>query len=631
MKMAVTYRDTKYELYAIGAVDPQKKHVWGFENASQRETFLSRHLGKTITGCVYWKVDDTIKIDASNETGFSFENSYYYDYIRITNRPNTQQEFKWYCFIVARKYLNLNCTELTLDVDWVQTFYFNSNNSPWWAVTGYGVATTDLSVLPPRGIGSEYPSLARVNLWQRKITAERTTGEYCFVVYSTIYIGATYNIDQSGNFNLVFQFPIDTDPVSQLRTEDGIAMGSSPYLINTNDRFTNDDILAALNTQLNTSGQIGAITGIYTVPDVFFNKTTGDTAITPLTSLFNVGLITVDVPSAETLLADEDIINPILKGYDYTYISVTNQVGEETIYHYEDFNGNPRFMVTINFGAGYPVMVITPDVNYKYGKVSQQGLFAMKQTSPVQGSLNLDAYAIWQAQNRNSIQASIDSSNLTLANAKEARQKTGGIASLLDNLFNKAGSSLSSMLPNLGLSEDMQTALTTGGYQSLNTLLKSGMLGSFGLEASYVYNQQVKVAQQGLKAVEAQFADKQYMPNTQFGSNAYGDLMQWGQYGFIITVLTTENLIDLDRINESNGHICKGLVQCRKTRTVFDYWRMLEPKISNSPYNRPQFVNAMMTTLFNDGLYIWWYNASINDIDTVNFAHPYALANPTND
>ena len=623
--MAVSYRDTQYELYTIGAVDPMKKHVWGFSTAAERETFLSRHLSKTITGCMFWKVDDTIKINASSQNGFSFENSYYYDYVRITNRPGTSQEFKWYCFIVARKYLNINCTELTVDVDWVQTFYFNSNNSPWWAVQGYGIATTDLSILPPRGIGSEFPSLARVNLWEDRVTANRLDHSYAFVVYSTIYISATWRV-QNDTFYLDFDLPITDGGIPSLRIEDGVSLGSAPYLIYTSDYNINESIISSLNLALNNNGMIGAITGIYTVPSFFFQPFSGNEAIKPLTSIFNIGQGLITVPLASTLLPNT-IINPILKGYEYTYISISNQTGEEAIYHYEDFEGEPKFTVDICFGAGYPVMTLAPYTNYKFGTVNQPGLFAMKQTSAVQGSLNLDNYAVWQAQNRNSIQASIDSAQLTLANAKEAQQKTGGIASALDKLFNKAGSSLQSMLPNLGLSEDMQNALTTGGYSTLNSLLKTGMLGSFGLEASYVYNQQVAVAQQGLKSVEAQFEDKKYIPNTQFGSNAYGDLMNKDQYGFVVTVVTTENNIDLDRVNEACGHICKGLVTCRKSRTVFDFWRMLEPKIMNSPYNRPQFVNAMMTTLFNDGVYFWWYNSTNQDIDTVNFAHPYAVSN----
>ena len=624
--MAVSYRDTQYELYTIGAVDPMKKHVWGFSTAAERETFLSRHLSKTITGCMFWKVDDTIKINATNQNGFSFENSYYYDYVRITNRPGTSQEFKWYCFIVARKYLNINCTELTVDVDWIQTFYFNSNNSPWWAVQGYGIATTDLSILPPRGIGSEFPSLARRNLWEDRVTADISDDSYCFIIFSTIYIAATYRI-VNDTYYLDMDISIDDGGIPTAGVFDGVALGSAPFIINTGDEDLNGMIFKLFNDKLNSSGQVGAITGVYTAPKFFFAETTGNQAIRPLSREFNIYGGVIDVPSADTLLSGSGIINPVLKGYDYTYISVTNQVGEEAIYHYEDFNGNPKFYVTINFACGYPVMELYPGENFKFGAVNQDGLFTMKQTCPVQGSMNLDNYMVWQAQNRNSIQASIDSAKLTLSNAKEAQKKTGGIASALDKLFNKAGSSLQSMLPNLGLSEDMQNALTTGGYSTLNSLLKTGMLGSFGLEASYVYNQQVAVAQQGLKSVEAQFEDKKYMPNTLFGSNAYGDLMGRNQYGFVVTVVTTDNALDLDRINEACGHICKGLVTCRKSRTVFDYWRMLEPKITNSPYNRPQFVNAMMTTLFNDGVYFWWYNSTNQDIDTVNFAHPYAVSN----
>lgn len=624
--MAITYRDTQYELYTIGAVDPQRKHVWGFSSASERETFLNKHLSKTINGCIYWKVDDTIKIDASSETGFSYENSYYYDYVRITNRPGTAKEFKWYCFIVSRKYLNLNCTELTLDVDWVQTFYFNSNASPWWAVQGYGVATTDLSIFPPRGIGSEFPSLARVNLWQYTSNSR----SYCFVVYSTIDITAFYTINDGHITSLSYNHDPNTQPTPRGVVTDGVMLGSLPYIVNIPEGLENE-ILNILNYDLNAAGQIGAITGIYTILSDYVYLNGSGYAIQPFIDVIGsiTPTITIDVPSADSLFTGQNIINPILKGFDYTFISITNQTGEENIYHYEDFVGNPKFYTKICFTSGYPTMAIWPAENYKYGKVNQAKLFIMKQSAPVQGSLNADNYMIWQAQNRNSIQASIDAGKLTVSNAQEAQSKTGGIASMLDSLFEKAGNTVQSMLPNLGLSEEMQNAITTGGYQGLNSLLSYGMLGSFGLEASYVYKQQVKVAQQALKSVEAQFKDKRYLPPSSSGSNAYGDLWFFNQYGFEVSVITTENLTDLDRINESTGHICKGLVTCRKSRNVFDYWRMLEPKISNAPYNRPQFVNALLTTLFNDGVYLWWYNSSTEDIDTQNFSHPYAVTNTT--
>jgi hypothetical protein len=200
---------------------------------------------------------------------------------------------------------------------------------------------------------------------------------------------------------------------------------------------------------------------------------------------------------------------------------------------------------------------------------------------------------------------------------------------MLDSMFEKAGDSLSSLLPNLGLTEEMQNALTTSGYSGLNSLLSMGFMSSFGLEASYTYKQNVKVAEQALKTVEAGYADKKYLPNTSTGSNAYGDLMMLKQYGFNISVVAPSNddLIDIDRINESSGHMCKGLLQCRKTRKIFDYCRMIEPKLTNYVYSRPQFVNNMMCGLFNDGLYLWWYDETRQNIDTLNFAHPYAIVN----
>ena len=56
---------------------------------------------------------------------------------------------------------------------------------------------------------------------------------------------------------------------------------------------------------------------------------------------------------------------------------------------------------------------------------------------------------------------------------------------------------------------------------------------------------------------------------------------------------------------------------------------MIEPKLTNYVYSRPQFVNNMMCGLFNDGLYLWWYDETRQNIDTLNFAHPYAIVNET--
>lgn len=623
------FRDTEYTLYHIGALDPQNKHIWGFENAAQRETFLESKVLMKIRNCKYWKQGETIKVNCSGATGYSFENSYIADYVKIVNRPNTPTEKVFYCFIVDRKYKNLNCTELKLQIDWIQTYYFNADNSPFWAVGGYGVATTDLSILPLRGIGSEYPSLAKMNLWEWK----QNNTNIAFVVYSTIDLEANFE-DSSYEFLRYYNNFYD-DPVVQGHIIDNVYMSAIPYIINCGTTEINSYALYRLNVDLNASGQLGSVTGIYCMPaELSPVSCSGLEAIKPLPYNYTKRILTINVPSADSLFSSAGISvnNPVLKGYDYTNIVISNQTGEETTYKYEDFNGNPQFKISCSFAGGYPCLICYP-VNYKFGTNQQEELFAMKQTQPPNCTMNSDQYAIWQAQNRNSIDAAIASSKLTVQNAKEAQSKSGGIATMLDSMFEKAGDALSSMLPNLGLSEEMQDALTTGGYSGLNTLLSTGFLSSFGLEASYTYKQNVKVAEQALKSVEAGFADKQYLPNTSTGSNAYGDLMLLEQYGFNLSVVcpSREDLTDLDRINDSSGHIIKGLVTCRKSRRWFDFWRMIEPKITNNVYNRPQFVNALLTSLFNDGLYLWWFDDTISDINLSDFGHPYAVENPTVD
>ena len=187
------------------------------------------------------------------------------------------------------------------------------------------------------------------------------------------------------------------------------------------------------------------------------------------------------------------------------------------------------------------------------------------------------------------------------------------------------------MLGSMGMAlpEGASDALTTAGYSGLNSLLSMGFLQSFGLEASYVYDQQVNVAMQGLRNVEASFKDQRYLPPSAHGSNAYGDLLLMNQFGFmiIITAPDAANLAKLDLDMEANGHMVGLLATVGRTRTRFDYCRMLDAKIPNAPNERPYFVNQMMVKYFSDGLYLWWMNYD-NQQDQL-FSHPYnTLNNP---
>lgn len=630
-------RNTTYECYAVGAVDPNCKHIWAFRTRSERETFLNRHFFARYENNAYWKPNDTIQINASTEQKPSYEASFEIDYVRITNRLSSTAEQVYYCFVAQHKYINLNVTELTLEIDYIQTFFFNADDSPFWRTSGYGVSTTNRNINPLRGMPAEYPSLRKRNLWEW-----HNSNDITYLFYSVINLDAQCHPQGSDDFDLIY----DDDPSLGGRTQSGIIddlfMASVPYIVEEKtvsadsgtvfaDKYS---ITAMLNRKLEDSGQLGSITGVYAIPkELLPTFETTSYVIWSLRTLSfyqsaNLPEITVTVPDPSTLYA-ETIHNPCLKGYDYTKIKVTNQIGEEQYYSYEDFNGLPQFKVKASLAAGYPIITIKP-VNYKYGASDVSRQFAMKQTMPPQCSLQSDNYAIWQAQNRNSIQANIDSANLTLANAKEAQAKSGGIASLLDNAFDKAAGQTDSILQQMGLTlpDEIKNAVTTAGYSGLNSLLSMGMLSAFGLEASYTYNQQVAVATQAIKSLEASYEDQKYTPSTAQGSNAYGDLMTLKQYGFSIQVIgpSAEDLQETDRTMDAAGHQIKGLVTVSEDRPIFDYYRILDAQITNAVYNRPAYVNNMMIEKFSDGIYLWYVQQN-GDIDTAHFKHPYGVSN----
>ena len=117
-------RNTTYDFYSIGSVDPTYKNIWGFTTNAEREAFLANYHQKTISNVAYWKPGNPIRANFSTETQFSFEASFTFDYVKITNRSNdSNQVMTYYAFITEHTYLNANLTQLTLDIDWVQTFY----------------------------------------------------------------------------------------------------------------------------------------------------------------------------------------------------------------------------------------------------------------------------------------------------------------------------------------------------------------------------------------------------------------------------------------------------------------------------------------------------------------------------
>lgn len=104
----------------IGRVpfDNSYKHTMTFGSTSAQESYFSSVCTQSLSGndYTYVRMNNTIRV------GFNAERLYTYNYVMYKNANYGNKWF--YAFIVGCNYINENCTELVLQLDVIQTWYF---------------------------------------------------------------------------------------------------------------------------------------------------------------------------------------------------------------------------------------------------------------------------------------------------------------------------------------------------------------------------------------------------------------------------------------------------------------------------------------------------------------------------
>lgn len=621
-------RTTIYTLYKTGRIDPTLTHIWAFKTPAERYTWLNGRPSLEFTANKYWRVGNTIKIPVSYETSFE------YDYIRIINDAGTQQSREWYAFISARAYVSPSVTLLTLDVDYIQTYYFN-NQTPFWDATGYIVKSTG-TFTPLPGTASDYPvpqSTTVSFLYQ--------TGDFAFLIYSTINPSTV----ASGS------------PTYAGMMTDGVYSAAAAYIIGGSNAGY------ALNTivdQYNNNGFTDAISAIYAIPAEYIVNTYLDGVVHAFTSdVFNDRTITIAKP------ATNYEYDYILSDYDYSYIVINNGQGETEVFHFYEFNGTPQFLLRLTITGGCPTLLCTP-ANLKYNALDAPQQRTMKITQAISCVFLNDTYKIWLAQTQNSRAAALEGANLAIAQAKEAREKswayqfggimeraeaqardplTGMLADTLGSVGQMFGqdmgdTGISSVGRNFassdtGISVLDQPIQTYGSrYRDLQSGLKTGydlvtryMNHQLGIETRYTYDHAVANAQQSLNELVASWQDKSRIPGTARGSNAYGDMALLRQYGFMIAVYSpAPEVYDLlNKMIAASGYTINQYAIISDHHRVYDYYQANSVKIPANASVRPEFVRKMMLEVMQRGVYFWYvYNGDISPY----IGSPFALENP---
>ena len=147
-----------------------------------------------------------------------------------------------------------------------------------------------------------------------------------------------------------------------------------------------------------------------------------------------------------------------------------------------------------------------------------------------------------------------------------------------------------------------------------------------GIETRYTYDHAVANAQQSLNALMASYRDKARIPATARGSNAYGDMAHYKQYGFMIGVYgpSPECYTLLNDMLRASGHTINRYGLIAKTHWCFDYYQVNSARIPVNTSVRPEFVRKMMLDLLQKGVYLWY----IDDGDiSPYFGTPFGIEN----
>lgn len=623
-------RTTIYTLYKTGRIDPTLKNIWAFKSPQERYTWFNSKASLEFTANKYWRVGNPIKIPVSYETSFE------YDYIRIINDAGTAQQKEWYAFVSARAYISPSVTLLTLDTDYIQTFYFD-NQAPFWDVPGFIVKSTG-HFTPLPGSASDYPvPQSRTDAFVYE------SGDYAFIIYSTINPSSV----TSGS------------PTYQGMISDGVYSAAAAYVIGGSSA---GNALNTLVNNFNTNGYTDAISAIYAVPARFINSSLLDNSVHAIAGANNP-LVTRTVTAAR--LPENYQYYYILSDYDYTYIVVNNGQGETEVFHFYEFNGDPVFSLRLSLTGGCPTLYLTP-TNLLYNSADAAQQRTMKITQAISCVYLNDSYKIWLAQTQNSRAAALEGANLAIAQAQEARSKSwayqfGGIVErseaqlrdpltgILANNIGMVGELFGADMGNTGISSVgrnfsesntgigvLDAPIQTYGskYRDLHNGLKMGydlvtkyINNQLGIETRYTYDHAVANAQQSLNELVAGWRDKARIPGTARGSNAYGDMAFLRQYGFMISIYApcAEVYEMLDKMIGASGYTVNRYDLISDYHTVFDYYQVNGAKIAVNTSNRPEFVRKLMLDILQQGVYFWY----VNDGDISPFiGSPFGLSNP---
>lgn len=281
-------------------LDDTYEHTVMFGSAAAQQSALSALAKHTLTGLTYQRL-----VPGKCRVGIKAEDLYDCNYMMY---QNTSFGNKWfYAFIKSVEYINNECSEITFEIDALQTWLFDC--SP-------GTCYVDRCHTSSDAIG-EHTEPEPVSI-----------GEYTFDSYQLV--------DRIQDLSIVVGI-VDTGGESVAgNMYDGVYSGATLWGYSKGSS-------GSLNEKLTQYiQQPDAVTMMYMVPSFFIGNADGE----EIPSTARSFSVTVDKPGVGSALNGYVPKNNKLYTYPYTFLYVGNGSGQSLSLRYEYFGDYPRLLVT---------------------------------------------------------------------------------------------------------------------------------------------------------------------------------------------------------------------------------------------------------------------------------------------
>lgn len=425
--MAVT-PDTEIRLVKCN-LNLDNNNQLNFSNATSQYNYFNGLTHLTINNASYQRKDNYIRYPAHIDSIIE------YNYVMY---KNTHYKNKWfYAYITKMEYENDNCTRIYIKTDVFQTWQFD--------------ITFMKSFIEREHVNNDTIGL-------HTIDEGLGTGEYInngFGTFNTMGASNSYIIGVSEVLPTMYYL--------KNRAYSGIFSGLYLYTFTVYDSKPAAEHLSEFIHAYDEAGKGGDIYEIFVVPSNLISS--NDVAWHDYNESgisFHYGLLATTPATSST--AETVNINTTLDGYTpknnklyvapFNYLYLSNNVGQDVVYHYEDFaNHTPKFLVEGIITPGCSIRVYP--INYKRQtddltittarKSYQYGLNAGK--LPMCSWIS-DSYTNWITQNGVNLAAStISSAAVGTASALTGNipGAMSGISGIINNItaINKAD-----MIPN---------------------------------------------------------------------------------------------------------------------------------------------------------------------------------------